>query len=156
MTARPTNHSRRTVPTSTSSSRNNTCEINASLTCPTEVQVVGTFPVPFTEKVVGTFHVPFSEFLGESRSRGRHTECACDFCRTRLPCVAATTQRLNLGETNVKVLSREDGSAPAGTIVAGSNTAVGSSTLQGWTVMSKLTPFPVTLVTITPAKPTML
>ena len=144
MTARPTNHSRRTVPTSTSSSRNNTCEINASLTCPTEVQVVGTFPVPF------------SEFLGESRSRGRHTECACDFCRIRLPSVAAMTQRLNLGETNVKVLSREEGSAPAGTIVAGSNTAVGSSTLQGWTVMSKLPPLPVTLVTITPAKPTML
>ena len=44
------------------------------MTCPTELQVVGTFPVPFTE------------FLGESRSRGRHTECACDFCRTRLRC----------------------------------------------------------------------
>ena len=41
------------------------------LTCSTEVKVVGTFPVPFTE------------FLGESRSRGRHTECACYFCRTR-------------------------------------------------------------------------
>ena len=44
------------------------------MTCPTELQVVGTFPVPFTE------------FLGESRSRGRHTECACYFCRTRLRC----------------------------------------------------------------------
>ena len=29
--------------------------------------------------VVGTFPVPFTEFLGESRSRRRHTECACDF-----------------------------------------------------------------------------
>ena len=29
--------------------------------------------------------MPFTEFLGESRSRGRHTECACYFCRTRHP-----------------------------------------------------------------------
>ena len=40
-------------------------------TCPTEV------------KVVGIFHVPFTEFLGELGCRGRHTECACYFCRNR-------------------------------------------------------------------------
>ena len=44
---------------------------NLCLTCPTEI------------KVVGTFHVPFTEFLCESRYRGRHTECACYFCRRR-------------------------------------------------------------------------
>ncbi len=33
---------------------------------------------------VGTFHVPFTEFLGESRYRRRHTECACYSCRIRL------------------------------------------------------------------------
>ena len=51
------------------------CLVETELTSPTEVKVVGTFPVPFTE------------FLGESRSRGRHTECACYFCRTRPNCV---------------------------------------------------------------------
>ena len=45
------------------------------MTCPTEV------------KVVGTFHVPFTEFLCESRSRGRHTECAYYFCRSGLSCL---------------------------------------------------------------------
>ena len=47
--------------------------LNRAMTFPTEV------------KVVGTFHVPFTEFLGESRYRGRHTECACYFCRKRQP-----------------------------------------------------------------------
>ncbi len=40
-----------------------------------------TFPTEL--KVVGTFHVPFIEFLYELGGRGRHTECACYFCRKR-------------------------------------------------------------------------
>ncbi len=40
-------------------------------------------PFPTELKVVGTFHVPFIEFLYELGCRGRHTECACYFCRKR-------------------------------------------------------------------------
>ena len=47
-----------------------------------------TFPTEL--KVVGTFHVPFTEFLYELGGRGRHTECACYFCRKRFNGVART------------------------------------------------------------------
>ena len=59
-------------------------EENWDMTFPTKVKVVGTFPVPFTE------------FLGESRSRGRHTECACYFCQIRRTSIDSTDRFLTL------------------------------------------------------------
>ena len=60
---------------------------------------------PTEVKVVGTFHVPLAEFPYNFRYRGRHTECACYFCRRRLASVrhmcggfiapAATRNRMN-------------------------------------------------------------
>ena len=58
------------VTASRTSTRSTTWLRKPNMTFPTEV------------KVVGTFHVPFTEFLCESRYRRRHTECACYFCRT--------------------------------------------------------------------------